>query len=258
MADKARVRIGDILRPFDGKGDVVAWITKARLVAKLQNIEKLESFMPLFLEGAALALYLEMDPEEQDDATKIIEKLKGAFTEGPFAAFDRLANVKWDGESVDVYANEIRRLAGLVGFRGEGLELMVKQVFVRGLPDHTALGLRQVKGLKDMKVSDLIETTRAFVEKEARNTVAVAARGVTGEKLPGSRGGDWGSGKGELRGFKGRCFRCDGPHMARHCKEPRPPVICYRCNKAGHIASRCEQGNDQRGTAAPVVTPQDE
>ena len=254
----ATVRLGDMIRPFDGKGDVVGFLTKARLVARLQNIERLETFLPLFLEGAALALYLEMDPEDQGDVGKIEDRLKEAFTEGPFAAFDRLTNMKWAGDSIDVYANNIRCLAGLVGFKGEGLELMVRQVFVRGLPERIAMGLRQVQGLKDMKVSDLINATRPLVEKEARDTVAVAARGVSGETLPGSRGGDWGGAKGEPRGFRGRCFRCNGPHMARHCKEPRPPIVCYRCNKAGHIASQCVQGNEQRGAAVPAVTPQTE
>ena len=30
--------------------------------------------------------------------------------------------------------------------------------------------------------------------------------------------------------------------MARECREPRSPIICYRCGKEGHIASRCDQG----------------
>ena len=75
IAGGATVRLGDMIRPFDGKEDVVGFLTKARLVAKLQNIEKLESFLPLFLEGAALAQYLEMDPGDQGDVGKIEEKL---------------------------------------------------------------------------------------------------------------------------------------------------------------------------------------
>jgi len=55
----------DMIRPFSGEGDVVAWLKKVRLVAKLQKITELESFLPLYLEGEALYLYLEMDESDQ-------------------------------------------------------------------------------------------------------------------------------------------------------------------------------------------------
>ena len=51
----------DMIKPFIGEGDVVAWLKKVRLVAKLQKITELACFIPLYLEKDALALYLEMD-----------------------------------------------------------------------------------------------------------------------------------------------------------------------------------------------------
>ena len=49
-----------MIKPFTGEGDVVSWIKKVQLVAKLQKVSDLASFIPLYLEGDALALYLEM------------------------------------------------------------------------------------------------------------------------------------------------------------------------------------------------------
>ena len=44
----------DMIRPFSGEGDVVAWLKKIQLVAKLQKITDLASFLPLYLEGEAI------------------------------------------------------------------------------------------------------------------------------------------------------------------------------------------------------------
>ena len=48
-------KIQDVTRSFDGSGNVENWIKKIRLVAKLKEVKKLESFLPLFLEGDAFA-----------------------------------------------------------------------------------------------------------------------------------------------------------------------------------------------------------
>ena len=57
-----------------------------------------------------------MNEEDQKSLTKIEDRLKEAFTDGPFAAYAKLNCYRWSGESIDVYASEIRRLAGLCGF----------------------------------------------------------------------------------------------------------------------------------------------
>ena len=49
-----------MIAPFRGDGDLVAWLTKVKLVAKLKKRTDLAAFVPLFLEGDALTLYLEM------------------------------------------------------------------------------------------------------------------------------------------------------------------------------------------------------
>ena len=54
----------DVMPPFSGEGDVVRWIKKVKLVAKLQEVQDLASFISLFLHGDALALYLEMSNED--------------------------------------------------------------------------------------------------------------------------------------------------------------------------------------------------
>jgi hypothetical protein len=83
----ASLKTVDMLRPFDGRGDLRSWITKVKLVAKLQKITELADFIPLYLEGDALALYLELSDAEKADAQVIEKKLLSAFTDSAFVSF---------------------------------------------------------------------------------------------------------------------------------------------------------------------------
>ena len=55
----------DMIKPYNGSGDVVAWIKKVKLVARLKRVNDVASLLPLYLEGDALALYLEMSDDDQ-------------------------------------------------------------------------------------------------------------------------------------------------------------------------------------------------
>ena len=60
------LRLGkDVIPPFSGESHVVGWIKMVKLVAKLQKVQNLASFIPLFLHGDAVALPLEMSNEDQ-------------------------------------------------------------------------------------------------------------------------------------------------------------------------------------------------
>lgn len=257
MSGKLKVS-SDMMRCYDGTGDVVAWLKKAKLVAKLMEIKDVASFVPLYLEGDAMALYLEMSEEDQAKVEKIEDRLKEAFAQGKFEAYGKLKGLRWKGEQVDVFANEIRRLAGLAGWKDDGLELAVKLAFITGFPDRVSVELKQVKDINTVSVSDLITRARVLVtghSEGGQEVVAVAAArpntAARRQDPPSEASGSW---RG-VRDFKVRCFRCGGPHMARDCREFKPRFICYRCGKEGHIASRCEQGNGRGGAVAPEATP---
>ena len=100
----AKVRLSsNILEPFSGEGDVVAWLKKVRLVTRLQLVDNVISLLPLYLERDALALYMEMKEEDQKDISLIKARLKEAFTDGTFTAYRKLTMVRWAGECIDVY-----------------------------------------------------------------------------------------------------------------------------------------------------------
>lgn len=176
--------------------------------------------------------------------------LTETFTDGAFVTYAKLVRVKWTGQPIDVYANDIRQLTGLAGFKGEGLESIVRLTFVSGFPDKINIALQQVNEILTKPVSDLINTVRILCKSKADEELVAVARGV---ELPKKDSGS--------KGLKGKCFKCGGPHLIRYFDEK---VSCFKCNKVGHIARHCDQqtqeytqgqGNEKRGTAAPAVTP---
>ena len=57
------VRISDIITRFENterSGDISEWLDKLELVARLQGVTQLESFVPLFLTGPAFAVYKQL------------------------------------------------------------------------------------------------------------------------------------------------------------------------------------------------------
>lgn len=63
--------VDKLIKPFSGGEGVNEWITKVELVARLTGVKDEAAFLPLFLEGGALAVYLEMPSAEQKDAATI-------------------------------------------------------------------------------------------------------------------------------------------------------------------------------------------
>ena len=160
------LRLGkDVIPPFSGEGDVVGWIKKVKLIAKQQKVQDFVSLIPFFLHGDALDLYLEMSNEDQVWAEQIEMRLVTAFTEGPFEAYEKLKRFKWTGESVDVYANTIKRLAGLAGYVGIGLDQTAKLAFVTGFPDDISVALHQLPHIERMDVNKLLPTAQLLVRK---------------------------------------------------------------------------------------------
>ena len=83
--------------------------------------------------------------------------------------------MKWGGEEVDVYANEIRQLAGLARFEGPSLEHIVKLTFINCLPDYMSAQLQQVGGILDSSLSEILTRARVLTAHKATSAVAAVA-----------------------------------------------------------------------------------
>jgi hypothetical protein len=111
------VKCGDLISQFKGteSGDFLEWITKVELVAKIQKIESLHDFVPLFLSGGALAVYLGLSEEVHKDYQLLKRALTASFSVNSFTAYEMFAHRHLqENESIDVYVADLKRLAYLV------------------------------------------------------------------------------------------------------------------------------------------------
>ena len=178
-------------------------------MARLQHVDDITSLLPLYQEGDALTLFMEMKEEDQKDISLIEARLKEAFSDRAFTAYGKLTMVRWIGECVDVYANKIRQLAGLALFEGAGLERFTKLAFITGFPNTIWVELQQAPNIKTLAMGDLLAWARVLTTGDQSQDMAVSSPrvGIT----PAAKSGSISI------------------------------VICYRCNSKGHIAKDCRK-----------------
>ena len=224
-----RIEASKAIKSFDGEGDVAAWLAKIELVASLTDVKDVAKLVPLYLEGGALALYLELDPSQRSDFKLLSRELLRAYSDSQIVSFSKLRVIKWAGEQVEIYANNIRKLARGAGFEGDGLEKVVKLSFITGFPDSISVELQQVQGIDNMSVSDVLGRARVLASNTRVGGVAAPAMGGQGSQ------------KGNVR-FAQReplkCYECGGPHVARLCPTRKREIRCYECN-GKHYARDC-------------------
>ena len=212
-----QIEASKVIRPFDGEGDVVALLAKVELVASLTETKDVAKLVPLYLEGGALALYLAMDAAKRADYNLLSQELMRAYSDSEFVAYSKLRTVKWTGEPVDVFANDIRKLARGRGLKGDGLEQVVNLAFITGFPDHIAVELQQIQDVEKMSVGDVLKRARILASNSGSGSVAVPATGRSGQGI--------------------KCFGCGGPHIVHNCpnqeKREKKEVRYYRCG-GGH------------------------
>ena len=241
------VRLTDLVRTFDGRGDILEWLNKLELVSKLRNITDLESVIPLFLEGSAYSLYAELSDEDKKSVEAIKTKLIEAYGVNPYQAYEQFVRRVWRDEPVDVYLTDLRRLARMADVASEGL---IKKAFVVGLPSAVSRELRASSKIDGLTLPQLVERARVLLSElqtPNRPVTAVAAVPPNVEHVVAAVGS-------ELEHRPGRamkCFRCGGPHMIRYCPS-KPKFKCWTCGVEGHLAKNCGQG----GATAAVAPPQ--
>lgn len=163
IADMA-VKLSDLIKSYEGvpSGDFSVWVDKLELVAKLQKVTDLTTFLPLFLSGAAFSVYKQLSEEVQKDFDKLKGALLTAFSENSFSAYDQLRmRMLMEGESVDVFLADLRRLVALVGQTTP--EPLLRCAFLAGLPQDLATQLKSLVAVETLSLEDLVGRARMML-----------------------------------------------------------------------------------------------
>ena len=246
----ANIKFSDIIKTYQDyqtSGEFSTWIDKLQLVAQLQGVEDLAKFVPLFLSGSAFALYQQLSDDTKKDFTKIKTELATAFSTDPFASYELLRNrVLLEGESVDVYLADLRRLVSLTGQQTAGP--ILRCAFVAGLPSDISLQLRSTANIASLELSEILSKARAMMASKSSSSMYACAATVKYDNRNKT------------------CFNCGGSgHIAKNCPSPKQISNnftqkvrkCYNCGSHEHLANKCtqESGNASGGVSASDARP---
>jgi len=224
------VKLSDIVKSYEEpsiSGDFAMWCERLELVVKLQAIEQLETVMPLFLAGPAFNVYQQLDESVKKDYSTLKEALQQAFGMNAFMAYEKLQRqVYVNGESVDAYLSDIKRLVVLMGQKSN--DPLRKCAFVVGLPQDIAVRLKTIVAIDRLSVEELASRARLIMASTGSPLCAVG--GIKKPKV-------------------GACFSCGTyGHVARNCRKANVDKRrCFRCGSAGHLARNCRQHDKVQG-----------
>eukprot|EP00117_Sycon_ciliatum_P034662 scpid36885/ scgid26415/ len=207
-------RIEGFLRPYRGKGDSweVFWAKFAFLATnqKWDSDDKKMAQLPLYLDGDAFMVYNAMDDADQKKPDEVEKRMKEAFCLTKSQAYKLFVARRLQlDESPDGYIADLRRLAAVAGLgRGADADSVLVEQILNGLPSSMAQQVRLALVGKGDDVSLCLQLVRALQQTGTEDDVVSAASGASG---PGPAGSG-----------------------TRN-------VLCFRCNKLGHVRRNCPE-----------------
>jgi hypothetical protein len=224
MAASVSLKYTDIVSQFDGSGNFSEWLAKLEMVAKLQNVKNMESFLPLFLSGGAFQVFQGLSEEQKENYGEVRKSLMKAFAIDQFMAYEEVMCRRLGaGESVDVYLADLVRLLRIIHDHED--DELVKCAFVAGLPDDCKKQIRGACSMTEMTLGQIVVRARTLIKTDETCMVAKIDNEVPCYPRNVKR--------------VMRCYGCgkDG-HLSRKCPN-KAGRKCYGCGSTEHLVGMC-------------------
>lgn len=248
-------------------GDVCEWLQRFEICSRANKWDNAAQALklPTFLEGEALAVWIELTEEEQSDYNTVKEKLISKLKPAQFVSLDEFHRRKQrPDETPALYLHELKKLLrqAMPDMDAATRQQLLKHQFLAGLPMAIGRQLR-ASGETDGELNKLVDRARLLMTLDEQ--VSTAAVGSEPQRDEVQKLHDQVAALTEQvaalttrkRGpkpFLRRCFTCNElGHTQYECpsryRRSRNDIRCYACNRVGHLARDCHQGN---GYGAPV------
>ena len=201
------IKLDQVLRAFNPSSstEFSEWIKKFSLVAKSLGWSDLHNQLPLFLEGAAFAVYDQLSEEKKKDFNEIKAAITSAFSLSSTAAYAQFVSRRLQmGESIDVLISDLRRLLSLCGVKqveDANVTPLLREQFLAALPTEICMQVKSSTSASEINV-------KLEVLAECAKRVIACSGGVVVAAVTINR--------------------------------PRPPFkpgsssFCYKCKQSGH------------------------
>ena len=226
------VKFADIVPMYRGVGDFSQWVDKLELVADLQQVAKLETFLLLFLADGAFVVYKSLSETIKKDYSQLKSKLLAAFDKDMFSAYAAFISRRlMPDESVDVYCSELSRLASLVASNVP--DDFLKAAFINGLAENMKNTLKAANGMRSMSLPEIVERCRSLISENT--SYGMISTGTYKKR--------------QHFGGPLKCFSCGkAGRISKFCRGrnqiDNSNIKCFKCGVVGHISKECSRVNE--------------
>ena len=250
-------------------GNFKEWLTRFNICAKSNGWDdtKKNAKIGTFLEGEALAVYLEMD-KSKGEFKDVVAELENNF-HPPSEEFNVISTFNGrkmlPNETPRLFLHELKKLLKSSGIPETAHDRLLLHQFICGLPVNISAHIKLLPGVKTPE--DALRATQKLYAVGASTEPCNAAAIETGDQQPSAQlpTNEFEELKMAVQSLTQKVEellteRRPEPEVAA-LRRDRQPIVCYRCRRPGHPARLCrapapvssQHSGNGRGRGAAVT-----